>query len=111
MLWLISISILLMGASIFLQKHANIEAKSWRKLFTNPRWLVAVLLALAAFLVYFIVLGSERLTIVQPLISIHIIVAMILAAIFFKEKISKTDVIGFITIFIGLLMISGVVMI
>ena len=109
MLWLLSFAILMLGVSLFLQKYANMKTKGWKALFTNKIWLFAVVLAFLHFLVYMYVLGFERLAIVQPLMSLSIVVAMICSVMFLKEKMPKTDIIGFLLILLGLFFIGGAI--
>jgi len=108
MLWLIAFSVLLLGVSLFLQKYANVKTRGWVRLFTSPVWIVGVLFAIGSFVLYMMALGGGKLAIIQPLMSLAIVVAMGLAAVFLKEKIAKTDIIGFVVILIGLVLISGV---
>ena len=111
MLWLLFVAIVLLGISLFLQKYSNVHSKSWFRLFTNPKWISAALLAFVSFVVYMYVLGGERISVVQPLMSLSIVIAMILSAVFLKEKIKKMDGFAFLLIIIGLFLIGGFVVV
>ncbi len=95
------------GLTAILQKYCmgDMSKFSFRKLMKNELWMLSVLIALIGLFSYLTALKYEPLSLVQPMLSISIVIPVLFGWFFFKEKIG-TRWIHVILITAGVLLLS-----
>ena len=100
------ISAVVSGIGIFLQKLGLEKVKSWKDILKSYKWILGYSLFIPSLILYMIALKYERLSIIQPLSNLSIIVLVILEIMVLKEKIKKQEIFALILFFIGILLIG-----
>ena len=92
------------GISAAMQKYAisKMEKFSFRQLFKNVRWLVALLVGLVGTVTYLLAVKIAPLSTVQVFLSLSIIIPILVGASLFKEKLRTREWICVCMILVGI---------
>ena len=99
-------SAVLTAIGIFFQRIGLKKVKKWRDVLKSHKWILGYSLFIPALLLYLLALNFERLSIIQPVGNISIIILFLLEAIFIKERVKKREIFALALFFIGILLIS-----
>ncbi len=109
------ISYSLVNIGLVLQKKGasllpNIEKTSfWHNLknfFTNKFWLIGIICTNVSFVFLAIAMNQGPLSIVSPMQGVGLIVLLVFSFLYLKEKIAICEIIGIITIVIGIVILG-----
>lgn len=100
------ISAVCYGLMSAIQKYclSSLKKFSLKKLVKNKFWLFSILVGFIGMLFYLLALRFAQLTIVQPLLSISLIIPVLIGYFSFKEK--NVSWISIILILIGVILVS-----
>lgn len=80
-----------------------------KTLFTNWLWMLGLVMMGVGALLYVIALGiGGRVTVVQPILCLTVVVSALVGVIWLKEKVSTLEWVGIATVFAGVVMVSVV---
>ncbi len=84
-------SSVLLGLSITLQKRG--VGDTWRASVKSPLWIAGVIVELVADGLYLVAAGAPgaRITIIQPIVALHFLVAMGTAMLFLREQLRARE--------------------
>jgi drug/metabolite transporter (DMT)-like permease len=100
---------ILVGVSIFLQKMGSNDSSSLVKQLISPKWILGVGIAIVSFVFYLWALSMERISLVQPIINISLIVLIFLEYFIMKIKLNIHSKIAIILFFIGVFFQVGII--
>ena len=100
------IAAMLIGIGIPLQRVGLKNMKFGLGLLRSKYWVLGSIICAVAFLVYYISLSMEKLSIIQPLINTSIMFTVIFGYLFLKEKSNKTELLLIIMIFVGVILLA-----
>ncbi|MBU5557777.1 MAG: EamA family transporter [Candidatus Aenigmarchaeota archaeon] len=93
----------LIGLGLFIQKVGIKD--SLRSAIKSPIWIFGTLVGLCGFGFYVVALMSERIAIVQSLMTLSLLVVAIAELLAFEEKATKNDIISIAMFMIGVVLI------
>jgi len=96
------ISSVLNALGTVIQKKGIEKAKRMRRVFKSRTWILGIVLSAVSFVIYFIALNFQRLSIVQPIVNSFLVFVPIFSYFILGEKISKTQAISILIILLGI---------
>jgi uncharacterized membrane protein len=96
------------GLSLSLQKLGldKIDKIRPKYLIKSKIWIAGILLALTAFTIYIFALSIGKIAIIQPLMETAMVFTIIFNYLLFREKLDRFEIICFLLIFVGILLIA-----
>jgi drug/metabolite transporter (DMT)-like permease len=101
------IAALCFGFSTVMQKYSFREMQkfSFRNLVRNRLWLLAIMIGVFGILFYLAALRYEAISLVQPMLSVSIIIPVLVGWLFFRERI-RTRWVHTLFIIAGVVLLS-----
>ena len=93
------------GVGIFLQKRSFNKHISIKRSIKSKTWLAGTLMGVLSFIFYVLAFKYGPITIVQPITNVSILVAAFLGITFLQEQLDLKEAIGFIIMFMGVIML------
>ena len=97
---LVMVAAVCIGLGLFLQKRGL--AKGLRAALRSPVWLTGIAVDAAGFGLYILALNFERIAIVQPLMSLSLLVTAVAEMALLGESMSKYELVAFVMFFVGI---------
>jgi uncharacterized membrane protein len=103
------VSGIIVGVSVFLQKLGVDESNDLFSQIKSFKWLLGAVLAGCSFIIYLWAVSLDRISLIQPIMNISLIVILFLEYAIMKIEFHKYSIIAIILFFIGIILQVGLI--